>query len=298
MRITIIGCGWLGLALARHWRGRHALVLTTTTPERLPELEALGAEAALVQGNDRSAMARALAQAEVVVLTLAPRGDRQVDADAYASTYLSTCRSLLEVLPELPQLRQIVYTSSCGVYGDAAGGWIDETTPPQPRDGHATVLLQAEALLQRATAPRGAGMPAPAVAVLRLGALHGPGRELGPRLARLAGSQRPGDGILWSNWIHQQDAVAAIDAVVEQGFSGLLNVVDGRPATLRQLVERACAVRALAPVTWGADDPLPQSPSPPSAGASLPNRRIGNQRLLALGVTPMRAGVLEQLAEG
>ncbi|EDY39118.1 NAD-dependent epimerase/dehydratase [Cyanobium sp. PCC 7001] len=293
MRITIIGCGWLGQALARHWYGRHDLVLTTTRPERLPELEALGGRAQLLCGDDQPAMARALAAADAVVLTLAPRGDRQVDAEAYAATYLHTGRSLHALLPALPQLRQIVYTSSCGVYGDAAGGWIDEATPPEPRDAHAAVLLQAEQLLQAAAGQL-------AVAVLRLGALHGPGRELGPRLARLAGSQRSGDGGTWSNWIHRDDAVAAIDRVVDRGFSGVLNVVDGQPVTLRQLVDGVCAARGLEPVTWEADDPASagSTSSSPAAGTGLPNRRIRNQRLLDLGVTPASPGVLEQLSAG
>ncbi len=270
LQITIIGCGWLGLALASHWRQRHGLVLTTTRPERLPQLEALGATALVVQGDDRNAMARALEQAEVVVLTLAPRGDRQVDAAAYASTYLSTCRSLLELLPELPLLRQIIYTSSCGVYGDAGGDWIDESTPPQPRDGHAAVLLQAEALLGQVAHP---------VALLRLGALHGPGRELAPRLARLAGSRRPGDGSTWSNWIHRDDAVAAIDRVLESGFSGTLNVVDGQPVTLRQLMDRVCSSQGLEPVQWtGGSEQAPAA-----------NRRIRNTHLLALGLPTPRS---------
>lgn len=270
LQITIIGCGWLGLALASHWRQRHGLVLTTTRPERLPQLEELGATALVVQGDDRNAMARALEQAEVVVLTLAPRGDRQVDAAAYASTYLSTCRSLLELLPELPLLRQIIYTSSCGVYGDAGGDWIDESTPPQPRDGHAAVLLQVEALLGQVSHP---------VALLRLGALHGPGRELAPRLARLAGSRRPGDGSTWSNWIHRDDAVAAIDRVLERGFSGTLNVVDGQPVTLRQLMDRVCSSQGLEPVQWtGGSEQAPAA-----------NRRIRNTHLLALGLPTPRS---------
>ena len=280
LQITIIGCGWLGLALASHWRERHGLVLTTTRPERLPELEALAATALVVQGDDRDAMARALEQADVVVLTLAPRGDRQVDAAAYASTYLSTCRCLLELLPELPLLSQIIYTSSCGVYGDAGGDWIDESTPPQPRDDHAAVLLQAEALLEQAVQPvrDGGRASAPAVALLRLGALHGPGRELAPRLARLAGSRRPGDGSTWSNWIHRDDAVAAIDRVLESGFSGTLNVVDGQPVTLRQLMDWVCSSQGLEPVQW--------SGGPEQAPAA--NRRIRNTGLLALGLPTPR----------
>ena len=36
------------------------------------------------------------------------------------------------------RLRWIGYLSTVGIYGDQAGGWVDETTPPRPRPGRAT----------------------------------------------------------------------------------------------------------------------------------------------------------------
>jgi nucleoside-diphosphate-sugar epimerase len=293
MRITIIGCGWLGMALAEHWRARHQLLLTTTRPQRLTELERLGGEARVVVGGDAQAMAGALEGAEAVVLTLSPVGDRQVDADAYAATYLDTCRTLVSLLDRLPRLRQIIYTSSCGVYGDAGGGWVDESTPVGPRDAHGDVLVEAESLLLQAEG-RGADCPPLGVAVLRLGALHGPGREVADRLARLAGSRRPGDGSTYSNWIHREDAVAAIDRVLEMGCGGILNVVDGHPVTVRELIDTVCAARGLEPVTWTGPAGGPVDPSAAS-GEAPANRRIRCDRLLGLGVELRHPHLLRQL---
>lgn len=273
------------MALAEHWQARHQLLLTTTRPRRLADLEGLGGEARVVLGEDAVAMAGVLEEAEAVVLTIAPVGDRQVEAGAYAATYLDTCRTLVSLLDRLPRLRQILYTSSCGVYGDAGGGWVDERTPACPRDAHGEVLRQAEELLLEGAGRRTGSLPLQ-VAVLRLGALHGPGRDLATRLARLAGSTRPGDGGTYSNWIHREDAVAAIERALETGYGGVLNVVDGHPHTFRQLLETVCASRGLEPVTWTGQAP---------EGAAPANRRIRSDRLRALGVELRHADLLQQL---
>ena len=75
---------------------------------------------------------------------LGPKGNRQVDADGYRTTFLDSFNCLKAVMPALPGLGQIVYTSSCSVYGHAADGWVDETTPASPRPGHGDVLLESE----------------------------------------------------------------------------------------------------------------------------------------------------------
>ncbi|MFZ4566288.1 MAG: WbuC family cupin fold metalloprotein [Prochlorococcaceae cyanobacterium] len=115
MRITIVGCGDVVAALARQWRRQGTVELTLT--------------ATLEEGRE------ALVDCEVVVFCL---------ADTDAATYRNSCRTLVDLMPLLPQLRQIVSISS-------------------------RVLLESEGLLQGChTAER-------AVCLLRLGdgGLHG-----------------------------------------------------------------------------------------------------------------------------
>ena len=177
MRITIVGSGYIGLALAQHMQAQGGvhLTLTTTSPGRLAELEPHADQVLVARADDPAALQAALADAEAAVFCLAPTGDRQVDAAGYRSTYRDGMATLQALLPALPQLRQIVYTGSCSVYGDAGGGWVDETTLVAPADEHGQILLESEALLAdcRSSSRR--------VCVLRLGAIHGPGRELADR---------------------------------------------------------------------------------------------------------------------
>lgn len=272
MRITIVGCGYVGGALARYWSGRPnlQLTLTTTREQRVAALAPLAERVEVLRADDREALHRALAEAEVAVFTLAPGGDRPVDADTYAATYRGSFACLQELLPELPRLRQIVYTGSCSVYGDAGGAWVDEATPAYPVDGHGRVLQESEALLASLRTPQRQ------VCLLRLGALYGPGRELAPRFRRLAGTTRPGDGHHHSHWIHRDDVVGAIAAAVAERWDGVINLVDDRPVPVAELMERACRAAGVEPVRW---EPKAQSASPPA------DRRIRNDRLHALGYT-------------
>ena len=276
MRITIVGCGDVGTALARHWRRQASaepqdpvtLTLTTTREERREALEALGARVLVLRADDREALAEALAEAEVAVFCLAPGGDKAVDAAAYAATYRDSFRTLVDLVPELPRLRQIVYTGSCAVYGDADGGWVDETTAPDPRDDHGRMLLDSETLLEGCrTAER-------TVCLLRLGAIHGPGRQVLHRFRRLAGTTRPGDGASHCSWIHRDDVVGAIATAVEQRWDGIVNVVDDAPLTVADLLHRVCEANGWEPVHWDPEQPREQPPA---------DRRIRNGRLKALG---------------
>jgi cupin fold WbuC family metalloprotein len=279
MRITVIGSGFVGLALARHWRqgGQHRITLTTTGAERVDRLQAEADQVLVLHAGDRERLRQALKEADVAVFCQAPTGDRLVDPSRYRATYCDPFIALAALLPDLPQLRQIVYTGSGSVYGDAAGAWVDEATPPNPRDAHGEVLLEAEALLEACRSPRRR------VCVLRFGALYGPGRELIPRLSPLAGTTRPGDGQVHCSWLHRDDAVAAIAAAVANGWDQTVNVVDDEPCTLADLMERLAAATGLEPVRW-----QPQE----AELAPRANRRVSNRRLHSLGVALLHPRVV------
>ena len=209
-------------------------------------------------------MLNALQQSTNAVFCLGPKGDRQVDANGYRHTFVDSFRCLTSLLPQLPELRQIVYTGSCSVYGDAEGDWVDEQTPPAPGRGHGDVLLEGEQLLS--------GISDRRVCILRLGALYGPGRDLDRRLRGLAGLERPGSGATYSNWLHVADAAGALEAALDAEWAGLVNVVNDEPIRLRDLVGRSLQRQGLAPVRWLGQD------EPGSGG-----RRIRNTRLKQLG---------------
>lgn len=270
MRITIIGSGYVGLALARHWRreGQHQISLTTTRAARLESLHGQADRVLLARADDPDQLLQALEGAEVAVFCQAPRGDRLVDPVVYRATYCDPFVALQGLLPALPDLGQIVYTGSGSLYGDTGGAWVDEDTPPQPRDGHGEVLLEAEQLLSACRSPQRR------VCVLRFGALYGPGRDLLRRLSPLAGTTRAGAGQEHCSWLHLDDAVGALAAAVQRGWDQTVNVVDDEPCTVATLMSRLTEATGQDPVCW---QPHLEDPAP------RPDRRVSNRRLHQLG---------------
>ena len=270
MELTIVGCGYLGEALARQLQARRPalqLTLTTTVTERHAELTDLADQLLLCDATDPAQLFAALQHSRTAVFCLAPRGNRQVNADGYRLTFLESFRCLRSLLPDLPQLRQIIYTGSCSVYGDADGGWVDESTTPAATTEHGAALLESERLLIEM------GDSKRRVCILRLAALHGPGRELDDRLKGLAGRERAGDGRAFSNWVHVHDAAGALIAAMDGAWSGVVNVVNDEPIRMRDLVDRSLKRQQLEPVHWSGG----------SAPISADGRRIRNERLKALG---------------
>ena len=96
MRVTIVGCGDVGEALAR-LLGAQAqchLTLTTTREQRRAALEPLGNRVLVLNASEAPALKQALDSADAAVLCMAPGGDRQVDADVYAATYRDSITTL------------------------------------------------------------------------------------------------------------------------------------------------------------------------------------------------------------
>ena len=270
MGLTIVGCGYLGETVARQLQSRRSvlpLTLTTTVTDRHTDLNDLADQLLLCDATDPAQLLAALQHNHTAVFCLAPRGNQQVNADGYRQTFVNSLHCLKSLLPDLPHLRQIIYTGSCSVYGDANGDWVDESTAPCTGTEHREVLLESERLLTEM------GESKRRVCILRLAALHGPGRELDDRLKGLAGSERTGDGRTYSNWVHVHDAAGALIAAMDGAWSGVVNVVNDEPIRMRDLVDLSLKRQQLEPVHWSG------GPAPSSGNG----RRIRNDRLKALG---------------
>lgn len=263
MNIIIIGCGYVGTAAARLWMQKGLTVTaTTTTPDRISELESIAHHAILLNGDDEDALRDALSDQQVVLLSVgAP------NLDAYEVTYLRTAKTLASVLGQAPSVQQVIYTGSYAVYGDQQGRWVTEDTPVKPANSKGEILAETEqTLLATADSKR-------QVCVLRLGGIYGTGRELVRILGRAAGTTRPGDGSDISNWVHLDDIVGAIDFARVRRLTGIYNLVQNNPQTTRELFNQLCTVHNLSPVFWDASQP-----------SNRPyNAKVSNQKLKDAG---------------
>lgn len=264
MNIAIIGCGYVGSAVAQYWQQKMNFVVTatTTTPTRISALEQVAQKVVLVKGNDADGLKKVLENQDVVLLSVGAKG-----ADFYEEAYLQTAKTLASILPEFPNVRQLIYTGSYSVYGDKNGEFVDEETTANPSTTNGKIMKEAEDVLLSAASEH------LRVCILRLGGIYGPGRELIKIFGRLAGTSRPGNGDDVANWVHLDDIVGVIEFARQHNWQGIYNVVDDAHLISREFFETLLTTHNLPPIKWD---------------ASLPNNRpynawVSNQKIKDAG---------------
>lgn len=266
--IAILGCGYVGGALAEFWQAQgHFVTGTTTTQNRVGLLSENLSRVVVMRGSDRQAMQSLLQGQDTVLVSVAPTGSRLADERTYATTYLDSAHSLVAGLLEAPTVKQIIYISSCSVYGDRQGNWVDETAPITPPDFRSQVILEAE------QAVSSAAQDDRKVCILRLGGIYGPGRELVGKFGGMAGQTLPGSGDRIVNWVHLDDIMGAVEFARLNQLTGIYNVVDDSQLTVKEQLDQICQRYSLSPARW---DPT----QPSRLSKSL---RVSNQKLKAAG---------------
>jgi nucleoside-diphosphate-sugar epimerase len=276
----ILGCGYVGLATAEAWRRQgHRVSATTTRPERLAELAAHVDEARLFSAGGEHDRLAGLDTIDGLLISVAPGGTRQQPPDEYRRTFVGTMAAVEAAVRRRRAERPlaIVLLSSCSVYGDRGGRLTDESVPPDRTQPHRAVLAEAE---DRARALASASLQ---VCILRLGGIHGPGRDVAERLRQAAGRSIPRDGSAIAAWTHRDDVVRGASFALDHSLSGTFNLVDDQPLSGRELSDRLCGEAGLPPVRW--------EPGP-SPGRGL-DARVSNARLKGRGFVLRHPSLLE-----
>lgn len=210
--LLIFGLGYTASRIAK------ALTLRGWT------VSATGSKGQLDFANE-DAVHVALASASHVLSSVPP--DRQGGADP-----------VLEAYGEALDGQWLGYLSSTGVYGDAGGAWVDESTPTVAETGAGRRNARAEA--DAAWLKLGAR-------VFRLPGIYGPGRSALDRVR--AGKARRIDlpGQVFSR-IHVEDIVSGVVAAIEQDVpAGAYNLGDDLPTSGNAVTEEACRLLGLEP---------------------------------------------------
>ena len=215
MRVGILGCGYVGLELARQVQPAHEVVGVRRSKEGIAAIEATGADAVRADITDPAALA-SVPDVDALVFA-ASSGGR--DADAAERVYVDGLRTAIEEFGERDSSPdRLVYTSSTGVYGDHDGGWVDEETALSPTTDKTRVLAEAERIAREVAPEHGIDG-----AVARFAGLYGPDRY---RLDRyLEGPVTAG----YLNMIHRDDAAGVVRFMLESTGEELLLAVDDEP---------------------------------------------------------------------
>ena len=155
------------------------------------------------------------------------------------------------------------YLSSTGVYGDAEGAWVDESSPTG--GGRRTARSEAD----REWLQRGAR-------VFRLPGIYGPGRSIFDRLKAGKAHRIDMPGQVFSR-VHVDDIVAGLVAAIENGAPpGAYNLSDDLPESQNAVVEEAARLLGIAPPRLQSIEEANLSPM--ARGFYAENRRVANGR--------------------
>ncbi|MEE9097367.1 NAD-dependent epimerase/dehydratase family protein [Pseudarthrobacter phenanthrenivorans] len=222
MTILLAGCGDLGTEAGLRFAGLgHRVVGWRRSPAKLPAAIE-GAAADLTAGD----LPPVPEDATAVVIAVAADSPTE---EAYRAAYVRGVENVLAALKrDAVTPKRIIFVSSTAVYGDASGGWVDESTAADPGGFSGRILVEAEELLQA----RLEGTSTLGVSV-RLGGIYGPGRT------RLIDQVRSGSAVIpedvrYTNRIHRDDAAAALVhlATMEAAPAPIYVGVDNEPADL------------------------------------------------------------------
>lgn len=263
MNICIIGCGYIGVEAASHWKkkGFH-ITATTRNPDRLKELSTVSQKSLILKGNDEDELIPLIHNNDALVITLAAD-----DPEHYESAYLNTPKLLRHLALEMDMPRHLIYASSISVYGDHHGQWVDEHSDLLAKTEEAKILIDAE---RHYLSLQEIGWT---VSLLRLAEVYGPERELSRRVKQLDGLVLPGNGDHYTNMIHRQDCAHAMDYALRHHLDGIYNLSDDDHPTRKDLYDTLSHKFHLPHVKW--------DPKHPSLHTG--NKRVSNHKIKAQG---------------
>ncbi len=208
MKISILGCGWLGLPLAKSLISKgHILKGSTTSRDKKQVLSAEGISPYIIQlfeegiQGDISAF---LGDAEVLIIDIPPglRKDPEVN-------FVGKIGRLTSQI-ERAGVKKVIFISATSVYKDTeASPTYTEEDLANGTAENSKQLKGAEEILKNSDAFE--------AAIIRFGGLIGPGRH---PVNYLAGKTDLKDSSGPVNLIHLEDCIGIIEAVLEKDAFG------------------------------------------------------------------------------
>ena len=204
IKISILGCGWLGLPLAKKLLGNDYEVKGSTTSEsKLEVFKNVGISPFLIKLEENEITGNLesfLANTAVLIVDIPPklRGNNK-------ENFVQKIKNLIPFV-ENSKVKKVLFVSSTSVYGDTFPiEERDEESALNPDTEGGKQLVEVEKLLQSNENFQ--------TTVVRFGGLIGPERN---PAAFLAGKENVANPEAPINFIHQEDCIGIICAMLRQ----------------------------------------------------------------------------------
>ncbi|HEX9981454.1 MAG TPA: NAD(P)H-binding protein [Flavobacterium sp.] len=204
-KCSILGCGWLGLPLAKSLLGKgFGISGSTTSQNKLPVLEKAGINPFLISlsihgiaGNIREF----LHGSDTLIIDIPPRAKED------PASFPPKIKALIPFIEEAG-IKMVLFVSSISIYAEK-GLVVMEETVPEPDSPSGTALLQAEALLQKNNLF--------STTIIRFGGLIGNDRHPVYHLSGKINLINPDNPV---NLIHLNDCIGIIEKILEKDIWG------------------------------------------------------------------------------
>ena len=205
-QISILGCGWLGLPLAKSLLEKGFLVKgSTTSIEKISILKNNGItpfQISLGEDKIEGEIDLFLANSEILIIDIPPklRGDSK-------ENFVEKIKNLIPFI-EKSSVEKVVFVSSTSVYSDD-NSTITEAFKPNPDSESGKQLVESEKILQSNSNFK--------TTILRFGGLIGENRHPIKFLAGKINIENPNAPI---NLIHQEDCIGIITSIIKHEIFG------------------------------------------------------------------------------
>lgn len=208
IKISILGCGWLGLPLAKSLLSKGYEVKGSTTSEgKLEVLKSTGILPFQIQLEEHQIIGNMedfLKETDVLVIDIPP-GLRRETSTSNEMTFVNKVKTLIAFI-EKSDVQKVVFVSSTSVFGDSFPIIeITEETKPNPDTESGKQLVIAETLLQ--------SNPHFKTTVIRFGGLLGEDRHPVKFLAGRTNVENPDAPV---NMIQREDCIGIIEKILKQ----------------------------------------------------------------------------------
>ncbi|MCH9634722.1 MAG: Protein YeeZ [Chlamydiae bacterium] len=261
MNIFILGCGFVGSKIAElFFKQGHTVTVTTTSESKIQALEQIASQVLLV--DSQTDLSLVLRHQDVLIITVAPK-----TKDDYEEAYLKTAELVLKALSQECHIKQLIYTSSCSVYGEKQGQWVDENHPLEPTNRSQQILCDTESIYLNK-------LPTSVkVCLFRLGEIYGLDKAIEFKIKNMTLLNYKPHGDNFTNLIHVEDIVRAVNWSLQNKSSGVFNLCNDSHLTRREFYDAWCQFLNLKPLEFRAS----------KGGAHRGNKKVNNHKIKLMG---------------
>lgn len=242
MRISIIGCGWLGLPLGAHLAKKgHQVTGSTTSADKLTQLEQAGIAPVLFKLSPmpEGTSFNSLFQTDLLFINIPP-GRKKNPPEFYEEQI-----KYLTYLINQHKVPKVIFVSSTSFY-PSTNNWVDLDTSYDFEKGSGKAVVQAEKQISKVAAD---------LIILRCGGLMGGNRIPGRWFAGkpTSGADTP------VNYIHREDIISLVEQLISQEpwEQKVMNVVNPSHPTRKEVHEAMALKYGFEKPQWQAPNVIP-----------------------------------------